>query len=289
MKFFFRTQVQRKLVLNVCIILISLIGIIKREQLSEDGSLFEQIMMDSIAPVQSGLVFIKNFTEDLVQNYLLIVNAQKENGLLKGRVMRLEGQLAGLEEVKRENIRLKKLLRFGGDLHQKKVLAQIVAIDSASEFKVIRINKGSADGIERKLSVVTSKGLVGHVYRVSKYYSDILTIIDQKNRVDALMSTTRTHGVVEGLSKDHIVMKYVTRTARVIKGDRVISSGLGNIYPKGLEIGHVSEIEKVNYGITQFIKIRPSVDFDRLEEVIVLMSDSDPDLVNVNRSTLEAE
>ena len=119
---------------------------------------------------------------------------------------------------------------------------------------------------------MTSDGVVGYIYQTSKHYSDIITILDQNNRVDAIVSRTRSHGIVEGYNDTNCIMKYVTRTEPVVLNDEVITAGLGDIYPKGLKVGTVSKIERESYGITQFVEITPSVNFGKLEEVIVLIS-----------------
>ena len=114
-------------------------------------------------------------------------------------------------------------------------------------------------------------GLVGYVYRLTPNYADILTILDQNNRVDSIVARTRTHGIVEGISEFKCRLKYVNRTEKVEVGDEIITAGLGNIYPKGIKVGKITQIDKENYGITQSIVVTPSVNFHKLEEVVVLI------------------
>ena len=150
-------------------------------------------------------------------------------------------------------------------------MAQVVSWDASNDFKVLRINKGENDGLKVLSPVITMTGLVGYVYRLTSNYSDILTILDQNNRVDAIIARSRTHGIIEGHSAMTCKMKYVARTEQLLEGDVIITAGLGEIYPKGIKIGTVSQIDKENIGITQRIEVKPSVDFQRLEEVVVLI------------------
>ena len=120
-------------------------------------------------------------------------------------------------------------------------------------------------------------GLVGYVYRLTPNYADILTILDQNNRVDSIVARTRTHGIVEGISEFKCRLKYVNRTERVEVGDEIITAGLGNIYPKGIKVGKITKIDKENYGITQSIVVTPSVNFHKLEEVVVLIEKTETD------------
>jgi rod shape-determining protein MreC len=154
-------------------------------------------------------------------------------------------------------------------------LAQVVAWDGNSDFRVIRINKGIKHGIRLQAPVITSEGLVGYIYRMTDHYADVLTILDSGHRVDGLIQRVRAHGIVEGRTESIARMKNVTRTEPIILNDTVITSGLGNIYPKGIKIGSIVRIERESYGITQYLELKPAVDFGRLEEVVILVSSSD--------------
>ncbi len=230
-------------------------------------------MIEVLAPLQRGTLSLKESVAYTVDHYITIVNTSKENEELKKEVNLLQGEIFSLKEVRQENERLKQLLEFGKAIVRKKVLAQIVSWDSSNEFKVLRINKGEIHGLKLMSPVITTTGLVGYIYRLGANYSDILTILDQNNRVDSLVVRTRTHGIVEGDSGFTCHMKYVNRTEKLELEDIVITAGLGEIYPKGIKVGTISHIDKENFGITQKVEVRPSVDFHKLEEVVVLVDD----------------
>ncbi len=206
---------------------------------------------------------------------------------IKRKLSALEGKIFSLDEIEKENIRLKKLLRFGENTFTQKILAQVVAWDSNSDLKVLRINKGSKDGLRLQAPVVTHNGLVGYIYRLTGHFADVLTILDPNNRVDGILKNSRSHGIIEGYSGAFCIMKYVSSSNDVELGEVVVSSGLGNIYPKGLKIGTVTEIERQSYGITQYLEIKPTVDFNTLEEVIVLNA-KDDHLKKIEWEALEA-
>lgn len=263
-----------RIVLNLVVLVVSLVGVSKHKIGLKDTSYFESVLIDSFAPAQRSIAYVKEKVSFFVSHYLLFANSSIENEKLKSNIKELEGQIYKLQELKRENKRLKELLRFGKEVQHQKVLAQIVGWDS-SRPKVIRINKGENDGIQLRSTVVTAEGLVGFVYRVSSNYSDILTILDRNIRVDAIIDRTRSFGILEGLTGSTCILKYITRTDPVQVGDIVLTSGLGNIFPKGIKIGTISRIERERYGITQFIEILPSVNLRKLEEVIVLINEKD--------------
>jgi rod shape-determining protein MreC len=194
-----------------------------------------------------------------------------ENNVLKKQISRLESDLTTMEEVRKENLRLKRLLSYSDEMSHQRVMAQVVGWDSANEFKVIRLNKGKKDGIKVMAPVITDHGLVGYVYRVTDNYADVLTILDQNNRVDVMIERTRTHGIVEGVFNFKCALKYIMRNETVEVGDKLITAGVGGIYPKGIKVGMITDIKKENFGMTLSIEVIPSVDFDKLEEVLVLI------------------
>jgi rod shape-determining protein MreC len=202
---------------------------------------------------------------------MVIVNTSKENNVLKKQISRLENDLSTMEEVRKENLRLKRLLNFTEEATHERVLAQVVGWDSANEFKVIRLNKGTKHGIKMMAPVITDHGLVGYVYRATENYSDVLTILDQNNRVDVVVERTRTHGIVEGVFNFKCALKYVMRNEQVEVGDKLITAGVGGIYPKGVKVGMITGISQESFGMTLSVEVVPSVDFDKLEEVIVLV------------------
>lgn len=270
-------QTSRTKIINYLLVFSLTVYGISRKNFKEDTvPYFQVVMVEAIGPIQSGTVSVKQAISGFVDNYIAIVNTNKENTNLKKKIDDLENTIFNLQELKLENQRLKDLLSYGQEIEREKVLAQVVGYDTSTEFSMIRINKGEKDGITLKSAVVTSQGLVGYVYRIANNYSDIITILDQNNRVDSIVERTRTHGISQGFSNFSCTMKYVNRNEPVVKGDLVISAGLGEIYPKGIKVGTIVKVEKETHGITQHIEIEPSVNFNKLEEVIVLIKSANP-------------
>ncbi|MFL5784280.1 MAG: rod shape-determining protein MreC [Bacteriovoracaceae bacterium] len=265
-----------KIVNNVIVAVLAIYGISQKNFNLDEPTLFAQIVTEVISPVQEGIANSKRNVSSLWENYLLIVNTSKENTVLKKQISRLESDLTNMDEVRKENLRLKQLLNFSEGISPQRVLAQVVGWDSANEFKVIRLNKGTNHGIKVMSPVITDQGLVGYVYRSTPNYSDVLTILDQNNRVDIVVERTRTHGIVEGVMNFKCALKYVMRNEPVEVGDKLITAGVGGIYPKGIKVGMITDIRKENFGMTLSIEVVPSVDFDKLEEVIVLLPVEEP-------------
>jgi rod shape-determining protein MreC len=260
-----------KIVNNFVIGILAIYGISQKRINLEDTTFFQKVVTEVISPVQEGLASSHKSVSSLWDNYIQIVNTSEENTILNKQISRLQSDLFQMEEVRKENLRLKQLLNYSDDIPHEKILAQVVGWDSANEFKVIRLNKGTKDGIKVMSPVITDQGLVGYVYRATPSYSDVLTILDQNNRIDVIVERTRTHGIVEGVFNFKCALKYVMRNEPVEVGDKLITAGVGGIYPKGVKVGMITDISKENFGMTLSIEVVPSVEFDKLEEVLVLI------------------
>lgn len=260
-----------RLGLDILVLALSLYGVSRWSGKYEKVSPVKSFLMTNFAAVQQGVTSVNNKFSNLFNDYLANIEASKENKILNNKIAELENQIFEFEELAKENKRLKELLAFGKKQAKRPILSQIVGWNSSSDFKVLRINKGLEDGIRLQSPVVTSKGLVGYIYRLTDHFADVLTILDPNNKVDAIVSRSRTHGILEGYENGKIFMKYVSNIEPVILNDLVLTSGLGNMYPKGIRIGRISKVERESYTVTQHIEITPSVDFGNLEEVIVLI------------------
>jgi rod shape-determining protein MreC len=121
------------------------------------------------------------------------------------------------------------------------------------------------------MAVIAPGGIVGHVVKDFDWSAQVLLLIDQSSAVDALVQRTRFRGIVQGETTRTCRFKYVVRKADIKIGDTLISSGLDRIYPKGLRLGSVSEVTRPASGLFQEVKVRPFVDFTRIEEVLVIL------------------
>jgi len=149
--------------------------------------------------------------------------------------------------------------------------AEVIASSPSAWFRTIVINKGHRDGLNKGMPVVTWEGVVGRVMRTSPGSSIILLIVDRNSSVDVLVQRTRARGIVEGDGASRCQLRYVPRTDDIQAGDRIITSGLGGIFPKGLSLGEAVMVEQKDYGLFHVVEVRPSADFSRLEEVMVIL------------------
>ncbi len=234
-------------------------------------STLDEIVVTITGPLQTAITYTIDQGAQFFENYVLLHHLRADYSEAVEENRRLQNTIHNLKEIEVENQRLRALLQFEATIQDKKITAQVIATDVSSDFRSIRINKGSASGLTKGMPVVTHEGIVGRVLRVTKNYSDILTILDNLSAVDAVVQRSRARGVVEGQTDNSCILKYVLRTDDIEAGDVVISSGLDSIYPKGIQIGQVTKVNKKSYGISQDVEIKPSVDFSKLEEVLVIL------------------
>jgi len=119
---------------------------------------------------------------------------------------------------------------------------------------------------------VVPKGIAGQVTDVSANYSKVLLIIDHNSAVDALVQNDRARGIIQGDAAGQCLFKYVLRKHDIKIGDIVVSSGLDGVFPKGLAVGYVSAVVKPKSGIFQEVTVIPYVDFEKLEEVLIVLN-----------------
>ena len=180
------------------------------------------------------------------------------------------------EELAAENERLRELLEYKQtNVHKELKVAQIIGKEPGNWFEVFTIDVGAGDGVAVGMPVVTPDGLVGRVEEVGLSWAKVMSIIDVRSSVSAIMERTRDTGVVKGtIGADDLTatltMNYLPLDTDIIEGDTVLTSGYDEVYPKGLIIGSVTSSQDQSGG--KLVSVEPSVDFRRLEEVMVLIS-----------------
>jgi rod shape-determining protein MreC len=230
-----------------------------------------------VAPIQAAVTYGFDFTGDIWRHYFALVAAARQNDRLQATLDQATIRLNACSEIEHANRRLRSLIRFQQDIDQKVLPAEVVGKDPSPWFRSVIIDKGRADGVVKGLPVVIPEGIAGQVVAVSPHHAKVLLIIDANNAVDALVQRSRARGIVTGGSGNRCIFKYVLRQDDVQEGDILIASGLDGIYPKGLRIGRVSAVRRQPAGIFQEVDVIPVVDFQTLEEVLVVIDSRRPE------------
>ena len=233
----------------------------------------EQIVVEVTAPFQRLTKGTINTIEDIWLKYFDLVNVRDENSRLLKEIDTLQMENYRYQEILATQERLQKLLKFKKTINWPVLAAQVIGRDPTGWFKSVLIDKGKNSGLKVNMPVVNADGVVGRLVSVSPNYSKVLLIIDQNSAVDSIIQRSRDEGIVRGLSVKLCRLDNMVKTSDVVVDDKVVTSGLGRVYPKGLPVGKVLEVVNIPGELFKDIKVSPMVDFSKLEELLVILKE----------------
>jgi len=255
------------------LIALAIVGMV----LNETGQLesLKSLALRLTTPLQSRLATITSSLSDLSQAARDLSELRQRNEELEAENARLTIENVRLEEDRKENEILRALLNFTQvnpdyDYKGAEVRARVVGRDPGNFQSYLIIDTGTEQGITRGMPVVTDRGLVGRISEVGANWSKVLLIIDPSSSVSALVQATRATGTVRGQIGGNLLMDLIPQKDAVHKGDIVLTSGMGSNFPKGLIIGQVVEVYQRDIEMFQQAIVRPTVDFDSLEVVLII-------------------
>jgi rod shape-determining protein MreC len=231
-----------------------------------------RLLLAFVAPFQEVTSRAVRASERVWGEYFRLIAVAQENERLRRELEAAMERAHRQREIELENERLRELLGFKQALARPGVAARIVAKDPSSWFNTVIIDKGAADGLTKGLAAVTSRGVAGQIVEVSLHQSKLMLIIDPNSAVDALIQRNRVRGIVKGSFQEECSLDFVMPEDDVRLGDSVVSSGFDGVYPKGLPVGSVSAVKGQGVGFFKEVRVRPSVDFDKLEEVLIILA-----------------
>lgn len=272
----------KKLVLIIGVIVLIAVNIIVLSVNSRRYTSFglERVAISFVSPFQELITRTIRFTKDIWQHYFALVTVARENQILRNELNQASENSNLWHETELANARLRNLLDFQKNISEQIVAAEVIGKDPSTWFKTVIIDKGKADGLTKGLPVVMPQGIAGQVIETANHYSKVMLIIDRNSAVDALVQRTRARGIIKGESTDQCRLDYVLRKKDVRIGDIIVSSGSDGVYPKGLRIGRVSEVIEHDADIFHEVFITPFVDFEKLEEVLVVIDVPKNDFVS---------
>lgn len=233
----------------------------------------QQSFLDSFVgavftPVQGALTRAAGGAATLATNLANAGRLSSENVALQRKVQQLAGANERLQDKAAENGELRKLLGMQASLPAATIAANVVGYVPEASRREITIDRGTRDGVGRDSVVISGDGLVGHVVDAGPRSAHVLLVVDPTSAVPALLQRTRTWGIVTG-TWQHAKMKYIGQDVRVMDGDLVVT-GRGEVYPAGIPIGSVREVDKKDNALYQTAVLNPATDFSSLTHVLVL-------------------
>ena len=261
---------QRTAVLFIAVVLGHIILISAQVNSRAGVPLLEVVTFGAFAEVQRGAAGLTGGIRDAWSGYGDLRGVRAENEELKRQLGELQVQFQQ-ERARAERARqLERLLGFQQDLRVETIPASVIGASASLDFRGITIDRGSNAGVTANMAVIAPTGLVGRIVTPTAHASKVQLLIDRNAAAGALVERSRAQGIVIGSGAGTCcAMEFVAATADVKVGDTIVTSGVDGIYPKGFVIGKVEQVDNGN-GIYKAIRVRPSVEFNRLEEVLVV-------------------
>jgi rod shape-determining protein MreC len=214
--------------------------------------------------------------EGIHDDALALWDLREDNERLRRRVLELEAERSRLLEAEASIERLQALLDLKSGLAAPSLTALVTGKSASSWFRTVTIDRGTRDGVRKGMAVVTPLGVVGHVMAAASRSAKVLLLTDQNSAVDVINQRSRAQGIVSGSFENGVFMKYVKRSEDIQPGDRLMTSGLDGIYPKGLSVGVVSRLSRKGHGLFQDVELTLAANPSRLEEVQVILTAGGP-------------
>ncbi len=233
--------------------------------------------LDAIAPIQNFLTSATGITSGGSRSTSSNNDMLVENVRLRGQVDKLTQDAARAPELQRENDELRELLglRRSGARWQL-VEGRIVSLDSTNQVKSAVINRGTRDGVSDGMTAITSRGLAGRIVRVGANWSQVLLANDPSSSANAVDQRSRARGVVSGLRAPSgtsvMQIRLIPQGEDVKVGDRIITSGLGGVFPEGISIGLITQVRQRETDLFQEAMIEPYVDYARIETMMIILN-----------------
>lgn len=265
---------KRKIITAVCFfVFMAVCGWFWRNR--ETVSFVSQPLSTAEAPFQYGTSQISLLARYGGATIGQIINHWKEVDTLRHENANLKAEQAAYSEILAENIRLKGMLNFKQTYTQYSMLgAKVIAKDYNSWTNTITIDRGSSDGVNKYMPVIVPQGVVGFVSSVSRYTSQVQLLVDPRTAIGGIVQKpeSRVASILkgDGNNSDFLVFGNIPKEADVIKGDTIVTSGYGGVYPKGLLIGTVSQVSADGSGVSLAALVKPAVDFTKVEEVFII-------------------
>ena len=247
---------------------------------SRKVTIFENVVTNLISLPQRFIVNAKNYTSENNEYFSNVERLKKENEELTQELKEINEKLLGYESLQAENELLKKHIKLANLYPDYSiVVADIITAATSNWEYTYTLNRGSKDGIEPNMAVIAESGLVGYIESVTSNTAKVVSILDAGNAVSARVTRTRDTVISKGslslAEKRQMRITNIPIGVSLIEGDKIETSGLGGIYPKGILIGKVRSFEQKSNPVENEAIIESYVDFDKLETVAVICVSQD--------------
>ena len=230
------------------------------------------------APLERAVSSAIDLGIDAWQGYLDLRGVRKENLALRQRVFELQSELQGRTELAGQNERLKDLVHFADSEPLKTVAAEVTGdnLAPAALSRVVRIGVGSSSGVRRGMAVLSAGAAVGRVQQVYRSFADVQLLVDPASAVAVRVERSRARANVMGTGRDRRAkLEYALRSDDIEDGDSLVTSGTDGVFPAGLLVGKVTDVQRKTSATFLRAQVIPAVDPRHLEEVLVVLAQNE--------------
>jgi rod shape-determining protein MreC len=233
--------------------------------------MLEEVTFGIFAEVQRGATTAIATIRDNWVNYVALQDVRAENAKLKDEIAALQIGFQQERALAEQTRALQGLLELKSSLQLKTTAAAVIAGGASPDFRTMTIDKGAGDGVASDMAVLAPAGVVGRIVMPSRRAAKVQLLIDRDAAAGAIVERSRAQGIVVGTGTDRFRLDHVPGAADIRVGDRVVTSGIEGIYPKGFVIG---QIESIDHEAGEFadVVVRPAVEFSALETVLVVLT-----------------
>jgi len=237
----------------------------------ESMSLVRLWVVEAFVPAEKAIAAIGSSVGNFWNSYIDLRGVRKQNAELQSQLDRLRLEEVSLAEDAGQARRLQHLLAFKEKFISETVAAQVIGTSGSEHSHVLYIDKGTNDGIKADMAVITPKGIVGKIAKAFSNSCQVLEINDSTAGAGVMLERSRLRGVLHGTASGLPEILHIMADEKIAVGDPVVSSGGDQIYPRGLPIGTVfSTGPDPEGGPFMLVRVKPSADLDRVEEVLVI-------------------
>jgi rod shape-determining protein MreC len=234
----------------------------------------DRVILALTAPMEKAIVGVVAGVQDGWYGYIALRHVREENLRLRRDLLHTRADTSSIAELKGENERLKRLLQYADRQSPTRLLvAEVIAVGASPHSHVLRIARGSADGVREGAPVIAPDGIVGQVTAdITSSYAVVQLIVSPTSAVPAVSQRTRARSTVKGVGDvTRCKLEYALRTDDLQEGDLLLTAGGPGFFPKGLSIGRVVNVSKKATGMFTAAEVIPAVNFSRLDEVMVVL------------------
>ncbi len=275
-----KKQFDRRYLLILAVVIIALVLVVLSVALKKDRNLnfFERFAKDT------GMIVLKvayspfNFVKEQIAEMQEKDNLYEKYKELKEKEDEMDSLQAENDNLRNEVNNLKESLDLNSILSDKVLLnATVVNRNIGYWYEEVTIDKGSKDGIEENMAVITSKGLIGSVSKVSSHSSSV-KLLSNENMSDKISVKIRVNddqyvfGLISGYTAKNntYTVEGISENVDIPKGADVVTTGMGSMFPSGIQVGTVTKVTTDNFDLSKVVKVKSSVDFNDIDYVTVL-------------------